>query len=232
MIIDTSFDFRTDAKGKDVDSHSPTLKKYHQNLWSKPLPMGGELILDNKLENHSSVGEFRFASDSIIHAFEYWESYQNIIDQIPADDIKHFVDKSYTIAGMLIFPANKVDNKKTINGCRGTNKQIQDRIDLTMECIRLYYEGKTSPLYECLSRYRSFFNLFGDFKGYTEFFLLQDLVEERTNRIRFFLPFERFGVNILPENKEEYIRYMNNCLEFVDKRSRRIAMWGNTDKGK
>ena len=41
MAIDTAFDFRTDANGKDPDSHSLTLRRYHRLLWSKPLPNGG-----------------------------------------------------------------------------------------------------------------------------------------------------------------------------------------------
>ena len=38
MMIDTTFDLRTDAAGKDPDTYSPTLRRYHQLLWSKPLP--------------------------------------------------------------------------------------------------------------------------------------------------------------------------------------------------
>ena len=40
MLIDTSFDVRTDSRGKDPDTWSPTLCRYHQLLWSKPLPSG------------------------------------------------------------------------------------------------------------------------------------------------------------------------------------------------
>lgn len=40
VTIDVAFDFRTDAGGKDPDSHSPTLRRYHRLLWSKPLPSG------------------------------------------------------------------------------------------------------------------------------------------------------------------------------------------------
>ena len=47
MIIDTTFDFRTDTPpGRDPDSHSPTLRRYHQLLWSKPLPSGVLFELD------------------------------------------------------------------------------------------------------------------------------------------------------------------------------------------
>ncbi len=38
MVIDTTIDVRTDAQGKDPDQSSPTLRRYHQLLWSKPLP--------------------------------------------------------------------------------------------------------------------------------------------------------------------------------------------------
>jgi hypothetical protein len=40
MVIDTTFDFRTDAAGQDPDTYSPTLRRYHKLLWSKPLPSG------------------------------------------------------------------------------------------------------------------------------------------------------------------------------------------------
>ena len=64
----------------------------------------------------------------------------------------------------------------TINGYRGFNQLIRDRFDLTLECIRLFYLQDKNPLTDVLDRYRDFFNLFTDFKGYVDFFLLQDLV--------------------------------------------------------
>jgi|GEM_PF-5447830 len=41
--IDTTYDTRSDSKGKDPDSASIPLKQYHKLLWSKPLP-GGKLF--------------------------------------------------------------------------------------------------------------------------------------------------------------------------------------------
>ena len=40
LLIDTSFDFRIDSAGRDPDKYSPTLRRYHRLLWSKPLPSG------------------------------------------------------------------------------------------------------------------------------------------------------------------------------------------------
>ena len=48
MTIDIAFDFRTDApEGKDPDAYSPTLRRYHQLLWSKPLPSGASFDLSD-----------------------------------------------------------------------------------------------------------------------------------------------------------------------------------------
>ncbi len=50
--IDVSFDVRSDTPpGKDPDSHSKTLKRYHQMLWSKPLPDGRRLSLSDTTRN-------------------------------------------------------------------------------------------------------------------------------------------------------------------------------------
>ncbi len=48
-MIDTSFDFRTDAGGKDADTYSPTLSRYHTLLWSKPLPWSVPAFVDSRL---------------------------------------------------------------------------------------------------------------------------------------------------------------------------------------
>lgn len=40
MAIDITFDSRTDSNGEDPDFASPTLRRYHRLLWSKPLPTG------------------------------------------------------------------------------------------------------------------------------------------------------------------------------------------------
>ena len=46
-VIDTTFDFRSDTPpGQDPDACSPTLRRYHQLLWSKPLPNGTPFELD------------------------------------------------------------------------------------------------------------------------------------------------------------------------------------------
>jgi hypothetical protein len=67
-MIDITFDFRSDTPpGKDPDTFSPTLRRYHQLLWSKPLPGGAPFELDVTgppyyLHHSSELGEFWLSS--------------------------------------------------------------------------------------------------------------------------------------------------------------------------
>ena len=170
MLIDTSFDFRTDAFGKDPDAHSPTLRLYHKLLWSKALPSGRLFSLDDSvrgvyLHHGSELGEFFLSSDSVIPTFTKWDSARHITELFSEEENEAFRTTGYTIGGMMVFPGNRIDGKQTINGARGFNRKIADRFDLTLECIRRHYLGQRSPLGETLVRYRDFFALFDDFNA-------------------------------------------------------------------
>ncbi len=229
MFIDTSFDTRSYAGGKDPDSYSATLRSYHRYLWSKKLPNGKELILDEWLNNTSDACNFLFSSDSISNSLRGQKDYQHMISQIDRNIIEDFVTKGSTIGGYVIFPKRKINGKMSINQERGINSRICDRFDLTLECIRLYYLGKDSPLFECFKRYHEFFDLFVDFKGYIGFFLLQDLVDENYN-VRFFLPFHDFSFMPRPTSTEEYLLYKENTISFVNSRNERISEWAYSEK--
>ncbi|MBQ9196046.1 MAG: hypothetical protein IJ157_02290 [Clostridia bacterium] len=224
ISIDIDYDFRADSNGKDPDAYSKALRAYHQFLWSKPLPSKGILELDRNLNNVSSCGAFSFASDSIMPTYSYWDAYQSIIKQIDQRQLQLFEHHTYTIGGMIIFPRNRIENKMTINMSRGVNKYIRDRFDLTLECIRRYYRREKSPLYDCLRRYASFFDLFDGFDGYVSFFFLQDLLADDQS-IRFFLPFSDFSKDALPQTPNAYYDFMENSIQFIERRAQRIAKW-------
>ena len=227
MRIDVSFDFRTDASGKDPDRYSPTLRRYHKLLWSKPLPSGRSFDLDDTrprayLYHHSDLGEFFLSSDSVIPTFTRWNSMKHITGLIPDEENEAFRTIGYTIGGMMVFPANRVDGKPTINAMRGFNRQIADRLDTTLECVRRHYLGRSSPLGETLSRYSAFFALFEDFGGYVDFFMLQDLVTEDCSAVNFFMPFDDFNTPSVPKDVDTYKEYRHRSIEFVKARNRRI----------
>ena len=230
MKIDTEFLVYSDSKGRDPDSFSPTLKKYNQYLWSKKLPCGTIFELqtgksETYLYHKSNLGEFFLSSDTITHTYSKWKRLSHIIEKVSSGETKSFWDSCSTVSSHLIFPSNRDDGKMNINGARGTNSKINDRFDLTLECIRRYYLRKESPLQEVLLRYSDFFELFENFKGYIDFFLLQDLVSNNYETINFYLPFDNFKRSSVPINLDEYLIYKNKVLNFVKARSTRINQY-------
>lgn len=229
FFIDTTFDVRDDTPpGKDPDSCSPTLRKYHQLLWSKDLPCGQKLELDDKLMGYMGNTQYWFSGDSIVHSFSRWAKYQHIIKQIDPAVIENFRHIGYTIGGDIIFPANVPagKGKMSMNQRRGILVKICDRFDLTLECIRRYYLGTDSPLYSCICDFKPFFDSFVDFKGYVDFFLLQDLVTDDYSGIKYWYPFSgEFYSNPLPQTPEEYLTYVDTVLDFLAKRNARIDQW-------
>ena len=117
--IDISFDFTMDSPGYwdgfwarndglgagacDPDAYSPTLQRYHQLLWSKPLPNGDffDLSLRKGLA-YLSWRDMCFGSDSILVSFRY-RDYRNMIDAVTRhlSDYKAFMEdfmhRAYTI---------------------------------------------------------------------------------------------------------------------------------------
>jgi hypothetical protein len=226
--FDIAFDVRVDTPpGKDPDALSPTLRRYHKQLWSKRLPNGEMFELDDKFPNaylyhQSNLGEYYLASDSAIPSFTREVRFSHVLDQVPIEVREEFLRISYTIGGMMVFPANRVGRKMTINGARGFHPRVKDRFDLTVECIRRHYSNEQSPLSDVLSRYRDFLSLFGDFQGYIEFFLLQDLVSADSCTVTFFTPFEDFSTSPLPKTVEEYDSYRQLAIAFIVARSKRM----------
>jgi hypothetical protein len=223
--IDITFDFRRDTQeGKDPDTHSKTLRRYHKLLWSKRLP-GGELFELNDrprggcLHHRSAAGEFWLTSDAVIPTFR-WAPH--IKRMIPPEELQAFNALGYTIGGMMVFPGNQIDRKWTINQARGCTRQIRDRFDLTLECIRRHYRNEDSPLKNVLARYASFFDLFRDFRGYVEFFLLQDLVTANCSTVSFSLPFDDFSGSPIPAGVDEYREYRSAAVAFIEARNQRI----------
>ena len=223
--IDVTFDFRRDTpESKDPDTHSQTLRRYHKLLWSKRLPSGAFFGLDDTVPGHylyhrSALGEFSLSSDAVIPTFKWCQRIQTLI---PEEELQAFNAIGYTIGGMMVFPGNQIDRKWTINQARGCTGQIRDRFDLTLECIRRHYSNGESPLSTVLTRYARFFDLFGDFRGYVEFFLLHDLVSADFSAVKVAAPFDEFSGSPIPNGIEEYRAYESAAIAFIEARNQRI----------
>lgn len=211
--------------GGDPDSLSKSLQLYHQIVWSRKLPCGEKMELQRGIgPNYLTWKGFRFGSDSIIVSFRY-EKYRHMLDEVKkaVPDYKAFVEdylhKSYTIGGMMIFPKHA----GSINQARGTNKKICDRWDLTLECIRRYYAGEGSPIFATLLRDKAFFDLFVDFKGFVDYFFLQDCVSNDYGAVHFWIGNGDFNEDPLPKSVDEYLLWINRQMAFLEKRNVRIA---------
>jgi len=227
--FDTTYDMQTDAGGKDPDTYSPTLHRYHKLLWSKPLPDGTPFDLESSSNGRYFIHrredeELWLASDAVIPTFARYIALKPLIAQIDHEVIEEFFTLAYTIGGFVLWPAGRIDGKMTINGARGFNRKISDRFDLTVECVRRHYLGEPHPLAEPFTRYTDFFALFGDFTGYVEFWLLQDLVDA-DGSVQFFTPFDDFRTPAVPKTVDAYEDYRRRTIDFLHARNRRMEEW-------
>jgi len=223
-MIDITFDFRSDSKGKDPDSYSPTLNAYHRFLWSKKLPNGEVMELKSKGAPFAFYWkDFCFSSDTIIIEMAHLKN-KKIIDQVHErfsnfdEYYEHLLHRSYTIGSMVIFPVHV----NSMNQRKGTNLRIADRWDLTLECIRRHYAGEESPLTKVIEQDRAFYDLFADFQGYVDFFFLQDCVSEDYSSVNIWMGDASFRKSGLPETVEDYFKYLLKEHIFLDNRNRRI----------
>ena len=230
--IDVEFDFQQEAGldragvQRDSDKYSPTLQEYHRILWSKPLPNGKmfELtkITNNQLYHKSELGEFSLSSDWGAVTLSGRRQTKKFLSELDLADLQNFQKAVIAIGARMVWPSNRISGASTINGAKGMNYFIADRLDLTVECIRRYYIGEKSPLYETFKRYDDFFHLFDDFKGYIDFFLLQDYVTEDYTSVKIAEPFDDFRSTPIPKTVDEYLSYMNTTSGLIEARNQRI----------
>lgn len=235
--FDPGFDFKLDAPiGKDPDEYSPTLRQYHQFLWSKPLQSGHVFSLEAPSRRRDGYlthtrddgGKFWLGSDAITHSYTTWSRPKALVTALAAlDDAQRtrYLNPKYTIGSAMIWPVRSKD-RPTINQARGTRAVIADRMDLTLECIRRHYAGQhDSPLGDVLVAYGGFFDLFAGFAEFIDFFHFQDLVTPDYQGIRFYLPLDDFSRTGTPVSVDEYVTYREATLTFIKLRQQRIADW-------
>ena len=134
------------------------------------------------------LGEFSLSSDAVVASFRYVPMVQDEPEQLRRVHAHRLHDGRHdAVAGE---PGRRQDDDQRL--ARGFNRRIRDRFDLTMECIRRHYLGEGSPLRTVFARYADFFELFGDFRGFVEFFLLQDAVTVDCDAVIFSAPFSDF----------------------------------------
>ena len=64
--------------------------------------------------------------------------------------------------------------------------------------------------------------MFVDFKGYVDFFFLQDCVSEDYKKVNLWLGNDFFEKNPVPRTADEYFTFIGKEYDFLKKRNRRI----------
>ena len=81
------------------------------------------------------------------------------------------------------------------------------------------YEPLTTGKYLCvepvLNKNKEFFDLFVDFKGYVDFFYLNDCVSADYKKVNIWLDNNDFTVSPLPESVEDYLMLIDKQLSFL-----------------
>lgn len=167
----------------DPDAFSERLYDFYETIWNiQKQKLNLNLPEVKKVWNGNAwelVGvadkNFRLGTDSIISVYWHRNDMRGFIAQLietEGHDFKHYIgkylQKANTIGGFMLFPRHR----QSLNQTRGVNARINDRFDLTLECIRRMYLKKDNPLQSALERDKSFFDGFGTFENYVNFFCL------------------------------------------------------------
>lgn len=120
--------------------------------------------------------------------------------------IRNYLKKSNAIGGFIVFPRHYC----SINQMRGMSEKIQDRFDLTLECIRQAYENNDfnglfygNPLFDPFGCDAKFFSMFGSFKNYVDFFCLNSWVTKDYSAVYDLM--SKSGNGIIKEWPEEIL---------------------------
>ena len=233
-MVDFTFNYKKDdgVGDRDPDKYSLQMKKDHCELWSKQLPVAnyGKLELTpqwDRIIAYVNGAYFDFGCDSITNCYCNRDSTAELRkDKEVVALIEQYKEADYVIGSSLIFPLHRDDGKVrwTINQARGCLRKISDRIDLTLECIRVFYLDKNqwTPLRSCFINYSRFFDWFGDFENYVKFFFLDDLVSKDYKTVVGFTDALDFEHAMPTSSIEEYKEYIRRNIEFIKKRNKRI----------
>ncbi len=221
---DVFWDNDSDVMDSNHDPHirCQTLRDYHRSLWSRPLPNGQTMEIENDYCKYLIWNNIRLGSEPLVSSLRYSRT-KGLMTMISSsmDDYKQyiedFVHRTSNIGNAIILPRRV----GSISQYR-SKPQIGYRWDCTLECIRRYYSGEWSPLEKCMSKNKDFLDLFVDFKGYVDFFLLQDFVSNNYSTVKVMLDTDVDDGDPLPKDIEEYIEWINTCLDLVEKRKGRI----------
>jgi hypothetical protein len=172
--------------------------------------------------------EFLLSSDYIGPSV-YWADALGVENS----KILEFLKIARTIGGHMVWPRGFGPNKLTINTARSGDKGFYDRIDWTLQAIKIYYDfrskdefieeckkllpedycefGRFENFYSALQNSKKWLSKFGSFCSFCDFFKLKDSFVDEQRNVIYFAPL----FPILPTNYKDYI---DKCVEAIVKK--------------
>lgn len=220
-LPNSKFEFQSTFESKDIDVKFDILDKTSKKT-VKTFYLTTDYIGASKNKAQYAVGENRYES----------------IDKsrLSLDEIVAFLKETRKIGGHIFLPTliqlpenDKCEKRdvRTLNQAKGMS--LNDRFDLYLLDLNNYYNsGETSksmqPVFDYFS---SWFDLFTDFKGYVNFFKLNDFVSDDYTQVINLLTGEYFdkgtkvtqGINLLPKDHDGYLAYAQNTVKIIKKRT-------------
>ena len=161
-----------------------------------------ERVLMEQLKDNKEQKQYTNALEEVEKLNSFTKEIRKYNKNAYKSDWKKFIwlylQKANTIGGFILFPRRRI---QSINQRRGTNSLIGDRFDLTLECIKRYYEEikksekdiNYNPLFgglntDYIKEDKAFFDLFGKgktgFEKYAEFFCLNKSYDKKQNWVK------------------------------------------------
>ena len=233
------------GRQRDPDSVHAGLRESHRILLGQPLPNGDSWsfqpargwYLKSVEPRTGEPLEWSVGSDNF--ATTHTNALPGMAEKIPGYENRH-LHEFCQVGGYIVFPngleqtrPTKVRPRKwTLNQAKGCDRRISDRFDLTLEAIRLFFDGKTSrdvnPLGDVLDAYGWFFAPFGagdeGFRAYVDYFFLTPMVSG--GRVRPTYGNELDFADAMPGGSQSgYDRYIEAQGAAVRERTEAITQW-------
>ena len=232
------------GRQRDPDSSHQGLRDAHAMLWGRTVagkepwaftsPSGWYLKSTTSLK--TAPAEWCVGSDNF--ATTHTNALPELAANIPGYTDKHLCDFC-TIAGYIVFPnahghqrpTTPVARRWSMNQAKGCDSHVADRMDLTLEAIRLYFDGQTdrarNPLGDVLDAYDWFFDWFGTgpegFQTYVDHFFLNPFVADG-RVVPLYGESVVFG-KALPRDPSVYYPYIEAQRTAVLERNALITQW-------
>lgn len=194
-----------------------------------------ELVVAIK-DGQNTIAQIGLGADYIGPSV-YWAYNSGLCNE----QIETFLMYTRVFGGHIIWPRwigitnpngklNFVENFETINVCRGGEKGLYDRFDLTLFDLNEWYLGNTCYLNSVFNKNKFWLDLFEDFNGFTNFFNLSSFIQSGNEGIKnicdsydnnFFNSLSTLTVYppSIPLTNISYQRYSNSLSSLISTRN-------------